>query len=87
MQAIRTRYIGPTNTRDSRIQAKCEAKTIYMSYDHALNIDENHMVACRKLADSLGWGNGPYNTMHGGSFGNDIYWVFSAPWTTLELTK
>ena len=38
MQAIRTRYIGPTNTRDSRIQAKCEAKTIYVSYDHALTI-------------------------------------------------
>jgi len=87
MQAIRTRYIGPTNTRGSRIQAKCEAKTIYVSYDHALNIDGNHAAACRKLAESLGWGKGPYNVMHGGSFGNDTYWVFSTPWETLELTK
>ena len=87
MQAIRTRYIGPTNTRGSRIQAKCEAKTIYVSYDHALNTAENHMAACRKLADSLEWGKGPYNTMHGGSFGNDTYWVFSTPWTKLELMK
>lgn len=87
MQAIRTRYIYPTNTRGPRIQAKCDVKTIYVSYDHALNIDENHMAACRKLAESLGWGDGPYNTMHGGTFGNDTYWVFSTDWTKMELTK
>ena len=42
MQAIRTKYFGPTNSRGSCIQAKCEARTIYMPYRHELDIYENH---------------------------------------------
>jgi len=55
MQAIITKYIGPTNTRGSRIQAKCEAKTIYVGYDHSLNAEGNHVAAAKELAEKLGW--------------------------------
>ena len=74
MQAIRTRYFGPSNVRGSRIQAKCEARTIYVSYDHALNLGENHLAACRALRLAMDWDKGP--PMVGGFFGNDGYWVF-----------
>jgi hypothetical protein len=79
MQAIRTRYIGPTKVRGSRIQAKCEAKTIYMSYDHGLNLDENHRQACEILLCEMNWlkEHGRYSEMVGGSFDRDMYWVFS----------
>lgn len=77
MQAIRTRYIGPSNVKGSRIQAKCEAKTIYVSYDHALNIDENHNAARQALVRLMGWDSPYYAPMVSGCFENDYYHVFT----------
>ncbi len=65
MQAIVTKYLGPTNTRGSRVKATCNAGSVTVSWDHALNIDENHEAAFRALVDKLGWqAYGPWN--HGG---------------------
>ena len=36
MQAIETRYLGPTNTRGSRIKATAAAGSITIHYDDAL---------------------------------------------------
>ena len=71
MQAIRTRYHGATNTRGSRIVAKCEAGTFSMPYNHALGTWENHATAAAILLKRLNWGK-PYA---GGCFGNDYYWT------------
>lgn len=76
MQAIRTKYIPVTNFKGSRIQAKCEAKTIYLAYDHALNIDDNHRVACQALRVKMNWNTDHYQPMVGGCFGGAWYWVF-----------
>ena len=77
MQAIRTRYHGPTDTRGSRISAKCEAGTIYVRYDHALNIDGNHKAACEAMTRELGWRGPNYAPMVEGGFDGDMYWVFA----------
>jgi hypothetical protein len=71
MQAIRTRYIGPSNVRGSRIQAKCEARTLYMPYDHALNLEGNHAAACEALLLVMQWS--PKRV--GGVFAHDYYWI------------
>jgi len=42
MQAIRTQYKGPTNTRGSRIIATSYKRRTVMPYDHELDIDANH---------------------------------------------
>lgn len=76
MQAIRTKYHGPTNTRGSRISAKCGAGSISVSYDYALNIDGNHRAACDALVKKLGWDTGEYADMVGGEFDGAHYWVF-----------
>ena len=55
MQAIITKYISATNFKGSRIQAKCEAKTIYVEYTHELNTEQNHIEAAKKIATKLGW--------------------------------
>lgn len=55
MQAIITRYHGPTNTRGSRISARAEAGRTSVAYDHALNIDGNHRAAAQALMAKLGW--------------------------------
>ena len=74
-QAIRTRYHGPTNIKGSRISAKCEAKTIFIEYDDALNIDENHIAAAAKLTMAMGWVGKNYGTTVAGVFDRDYYHV------------
>ena len=49
MQAIETKYIGPTNYRGSRIKASCERGSITISYDSALNSEEAHIAAADAL--------------------------------------
>ena len=74
MQAIRTRYHGPTNTKGSRISAKAEAKMMYFGYDHALPGRENHEAAAYAYARSLGWIGGDDNLLRG-EFAGDQFWV------------
>jgi hypothetical protein len=80
MQAIRTRYFGPTHVRSSRIQAKAEAGAIYVAYDHSLTIGGNHKAACDKLLAKLRWrpsDANSYTPVVGGVFNGDYYWVFT----------
>ena len=55
MQAIQTKYHGPTNVRGSRISATCAAGRVVVDYDHALNNDQNHKRAAAALLRKLGW--------------------------------
>ena len=54
-QAIVTRYHGPTNTRGSRVSAKCAGGRVSVPYDHELNAGDNHAAAAASLAAKLGW--------------------------------
>jgi hypothetical protein len=76
MQAIRTKYHGPGNVRGSRFSAQCDAGRIYVPYDYALGVEENHKAACEALCVKLGWVAPRYQPMVGGCFDNDYYWVF-----------
>ena len=49
MQAITTKYIGPTNCNGSRVKAECERGQITIGWDDALNSEENHVAACKAL--------------------------------------
>lgn len=55
MQAIETKYHGPTYTKGSRISARCEAGRITLERDSALGIGENHRAAAVALILKLGW--------------------------------
>jgi hypothetical protein len=56
MQAISTKFIGPTNTKSQRIKATCAAKTIYVEWCDHLDIEENHINAADQLIKTLQWG-------------------------------
>lgn len=56
LQAIVTRYHGPTNVRGGRIKATACAGSIIVSYDHALDNEANHAAAAKAFADKMGWG-------------------------------
>lgn len=54
-QAIVTKFHGPTNTRGSRISAKAFCGKVFVSYDYALSVQENHAAAARALVAKVGW--------------------------------
>lgn len=72
-KAIRTRYLGATNTKPARIIATTEPRKVTLSYDHGLDSVDNHRAAAERLAAELNWSG----VLVGGYFENDMYWVFS----------
>ena len=71
MQAITTKYLGPTNTKGRRIKASCEAGSITVYYDYEFSVSENHDSACKALLAKLEW-NGTYI---GGGYANGYIYV------------
>lgn len=55
MQAIVTRYAGPTNYRSTRVIAKAEAGRLVVDWDGELDVEENHVRAAELLIAKLGW--------------------------------
>jgi hypothetical protein len=55
MIAIRTKYLGPTDTRGARIRATGGGRSITRPYDYAANREERHAAVARALARKLGW--------------------------------
>lgn len=56
MKAIRTKYLGPTNVRGSRVKAwEPDGKSITLSYDPALDVEGNARVVAEALRDKLNW--------------------------------
>ena len=51
---ILTKYLGPTNTRGSRVKATSGGgMSVVIAWDDELNIDENHAAAAAALAAKL----------------------------------
>lgn len=76
--SIRTKFHGPTNHRGSRIIASDDdgRGRVTVSYDHALNADENHAAAAQAWLDR----HNPYGAKvagPGASFGDSVYWTWS----------
>jgi hypothetical protein len=56
MKAIRTRFLGPTDTKGARIKAMAEGvPSITRAWEYALTADQNHVDAAEQLAHVYGW--------------------------------
>lgn len=53
MQAIQTKFIGPTNTKGSRVKASCWLGSVTVSWDHALNSEANHIEAIQAMVRKM----------------------------------
>lgn len=60
MQAIVTKYIGPTDTKGARIKATCDAGSVTIGYPHELSGQDVHAAAAMALVRKLGWDDGEY---------------------------
>lgn len=56
MQAIQTKYHGPTNARQARVSAVCETGRISLPWDDELDSEGNHIAAAAALIKKLRWG-------------------------------
>ena len=70
-QAIETKFMGPTNTKGSRVKASCAAGSLIVQWQHELNSDENHLRAAKLLQTKLNWDK--YNRLHGGVLKSGVY--------------
>lgn len=76
MKAIRTKYIGPSNVKGSRLSATTgeTGQRIIMTWDDALNSSDMHAKGARALADKFGW----QGELIGGGFPDGtMVWVFA----------
>jgi hypothetical protein len=55
VQAIVTKFIGPSNTKGSRIKATAATGSLTIHIDHALSIEDNHARAAEALANKWSW--------------------------------
>ena len=55
MQAILTKYLGPTNSRGSRVKAHAQSGSIIINWDHGLSNEDNHLLAAKALMNKYEW--------------------------------
>ena len=55
MQAITTKYLGPTNFRGARIKATAEAGSVTVDFPYEFSGADAHAVAALALARKIGW--------------------------------
>jgi len=75
MQAITTKYFGPSATRDARVKATAQAGSVTVPWNDTLNYERNHASAAQALATKLDW-SGPW--IGGGLPDGSLVWVFAA---------
>lgn len=74
MKAIMTIYLGPTNTKGSRIKASdMDGNRIIRSIDSSVSVDANHKYAAIELCRKMGWSE----NLIGGSLKDCMVWVFT----------
>lgn len=71
--AIVTKKLAPTNFKPARFKATCTAGSITVSYDHALEITDNHIAAARALMVKVGWDKPYYGKLVSGALPNGGY--------------
>lgn len=54
-QAIVVKYIGPTDARGSSVKASCQAGSVTLDWNDALNANSNHAAAVEALVTKLAW--------------------------------
>lgn len=63
MQAIVTKYLGPTNTKGGRIKARCDAGSLTIGFHDGDGREDPHDRAARLLAEKLGWTSDLYGQL------------------------
>ena len=55
MQAIVTKFFGPSGKHGARVKATAQAGSMFIAWNNALNYEANHRAAALALASRYGW--------------------------------
>lgn len=73
MKCIRTRYMGPTNSKGTRIVADDgDGNSVYLARDTARAVEEDMFAAAVALTNKMKW----RGELRGGWHKQAMYWVF-----------
>ena len=82
MKAIWTKYLGPTNSRGSRVKASAEGVSVTVPYASELNAERAHDEAALALVRKMGW---PGTLVRGGRpDGRGYCYVIDLPCERIE---
>ena len=75
MQAIVTKYIGPSATKPSRIKATCAAGSLTVSFHSvdARDDEDRYCQVAQMLAEKLGWIGDHYGDLASGGLPDGSY--------------
>jgi hypothetical protein len=82
--AIQTKFIPPTNAKDSRVSAKAEGgRSVIITNDNSLNPEQNHLAAARAFIKKYDYGVGQsFTLVNGGSVdGKGFVFIPVFKWT------
>jgi len=71
MKAIQTKYLGPTNTKLSRVKAFVDGNSVVLSWDYSIGCEANHIAAAETLRVKQGWTGKFYGKLASGSLPNE----------------
>lgn len=75
-KAIIARYVGPTNTKPSRIAVWAEGcPRKYYSMDYSLSVDDNFQAAATAYRTERGWRNNGSRLIAGSINSSDVAFV------------
>ena len=81
MIAITVKYLGPTNTKGTRLKAFANGNSITISKDYALSDKALALSAAQALCKKMNW---PGHLIHGGTQETDVFVFLKSDY---ELTK
>jgi hypothetical protein len=72
LQAITTKFLGPTDSRGARVKARAQAGSVTVPWNHALGVEDNHIRAAQALAIKMDW----QGNWRGGALPDDTGYAF-----------
>jgi hypothetical protein len=73
-QAITTKFIGPTDTKGSRVKAtSASGHSILLAWKYEEGVEGNHKLAAMALASKLGWNGRWFVGGMADRFGGNVY--------------
>jgi hypothetical protein len=83
-QAIKTKFLSPTNYKGARVKASAWAGSVIISYDHSHDAPQAHWQAAKTLIEKLGWNDGNPWVQGGSPDCTGYYFVKNSPLNDTE---
>ena len=82
MIAITVKYLGPTNTKGTRLKASANGNSITVSKNYSLSDSDGPKYAAQMLCDKMKWKG---HLIHGGTEKEDVFVFLKGDYELMQL--